>query len=251
MDNFKEDFSSNDPLESAPPPLPAGEKEEVTAQAKPSTDQNKDEAQKKAAQTERPFYKRWWFWIVVILLIGYMNGRGKKTEAPDNSSKVSTEPVAQVESKQESSTPPISTISEASSEQNVQSEPSEVASDAQDSKSSLTPEEDRYAFISKYEAELRVITKEMLSRSLNEIDYKIPWSETWRIVPFDDQAIFVTTKASIDGMAEKQPVIAIFNYYPDEKRWDGHFLSVGDYVLYDDHYADEFFENISAWTNGG
>lgn len=111
MDDFKNnnlDLSKDD---STPPPIPTDDltnantsqpmtKKELKANQKAqkaamkaatiSAKQNL-KAQKKAYKASQPFYKKWWFWlIVIVVIVGVFGSRGKKDKDTSSTSVTTT-----------------------------------------------------------------------------------------------------------------------------------------------------------------
>lgn len=78
-------------------------------------------------------------------------------------------------------------------------------------------------------------------------DYKSPWSiNDWTFSKFDNEGkVVATTKYTLKEYSEKQPVMCVFTWNPEDESYRGHYLAVGNSVYIDDGSCDEFFENLA------
>ncbi len=93
------------------------------------------------------------------------------------------------------------------------------------------------------------ISKQILDKYLT--GYKAPWGERdWTFAAFDDQGVvMVGTDLGLKDTSMKQKTYCIFKYDatdPEKVMFTEHFTAVGDTVLYDDGYCDEFFANLNS-----
>lgn len=139
--------------------------------------------------------------------------------------------------------------SKVQSNQTTTSVASQKINESQKSKTSLTSEQTAKRNKVIFQAIVYAMVKDYASISFSDLDEK-----NWEVKTFDDTSsdepgvYFVTTKVSLDGVALKQPVIAVFTFYPDSETYTRHFLSIGDKVFENDGYIDEIYEKYLGDT---
>ena len=190
----------------------------------------------KKEKIKKPFYKRTWFIVLAAMCVlgGVMNMMGYG----EDSSKIAKTDEPAITSEAETS--------ESTAASSVQ--PERPVSQEQTA-SEEKPETDAHGFTYDDHINMMSISKQILDKYLT--GYKAPWGERdWTFAAFDDQGVvMVGTDLGLKDSSMKQKTYCIFKYDatdPEKVMFTEHFTAVGDTVLYDDGYCDEFFANLNS-----
>lgn len=193
----------------------------------------KNKNQNSVPSSGKPIYKKWWFWLIVLVIIGSVFGGGSKDDK---------ETTAKTTDKTEETQTTKEDSADEEKEDTLDGEPVEVEKETDPS--GFTDDDHIY---------MMTITQQILDQYLTK--YKTPWGDyDWKFVKFDDNgAVMTSTEITLKDSSFKQPVYCIFDYDtsedPDHPKFIEHVTIVGDSVLYDDGYADEFFNNLAEMEN--
>lgn len=187
----------------------------------------------KEVKEKKPFYKKKWFAaLAIIVVLGAVGGAFGSDSESSKTAENDTSIVSETNTNRESI----------------------VEAKAVESKEAASEETDASGFTMDDHVNMMTISQQIMDRYLT--GYKTPWSDKdWVFAKFDDEgAVMVTTDLEVKDTSLKQDMICIFTYDPsdpDNVMFTEHFLSVGNQVLSDDGYADEFFANLnSVFSNG-
>lgn len=186
---------------------------------------------------KKPFYKKWWFWVIIaVLVIGGLGSLASSDESDEKSEKK----VVETENKKSEDD------SEEKKDENKETDESDSESN-QDGDSGESDEED---FIKKYETEIVVAADMALERFIADFDISLV-PQNWTLAMFDDQnAVIGITEVTWKSVKYQYIYVGtlIFN---DEGKVEGakpHYLQLGDNILGDDGYCNEVFDIIRQMT---
>lgn len=181
--------------------------------------ENKNEIENSIPKGNKPIYKKWWFWVVVLAAIGVV-GQGRY-------------------------------------EYNVETQPSSIykTNEVQIDKKieKKVEEKDSQGFTYIDRTKMMSITRFILDKYLTK--YKISvLDDEWMFMRFDDKgAVMTIADVELKNSSFKQRMFCIFDYDTsegvDNPKFREHFTLLGNDILYNDGYADEFLNQIATIGN--
>lgn len=179
---------------------------------------------------KKPLYKRWWFWVVIVLIFPFVmaaiqNATGMKPTSM-SASVVETATEAPAETAAPATEAPVET-----------EEPIVEAAEA-------APLDIK----KEYDNEIVSVCKLTLDRFVS--DYEISLApQRWTLANFDeDGAIIALTDVTLSSGESGRAMFVITPIFDGDKMTGAtpHFISVGDTVYGDDGYSADFFATIEA-----